>query len=101
MSNVCIGIDLGTSNSCVSVIEGGQPVVITNQEGKRTTPSVIGFTKDDIKIGDPAKRQMVTNPDTIYSIKRLMGKKYETVKDLDLPYKIKKGKNDMAIVEIN
>ena len=60
-----IGIDLGTTNSCVAVIEGGQPVVIANSEGRRTTPSIVGFTNGDIKVGDPAKRQMVTNRDTM------------------------------------
>ena len=69
--NTIIGIDLGTTNSCVAVVEGGEPVVISNSEGKRTTPSVVGFTDKDRKIGDPAKRQAVTNPKkTIYSIKR-------------------------------
>lgn len=68
-----IGIDLGTTNSCVSVMEGGEPKVITNPEGGRTTPSVVAFKGDEIIVGDAAKRQMVTNPDTIYSIKRLMG----------------------------
>ena len=74
-----IGIDLGTTNSCVAVFEGSEPVVITNSEGKRTTPSVIGFVKDgDRKVGDPAKRQAITNPkNTVYSIKRFMGETYE------------------------
>lgn len=101
MSKVCIGIDLGTTNSCVSVIEGGQPTVIANQEGKRTTPSIIGFSKEgEIKVGDPAKRQLVTNPDTIFSVKRLMGKKYSDVKDLELPYKIEQGSNDIPIIVV-
>ena len=66
-----IGIDLGTTNSCVAVMEGGEPTVITSPEGGRTTPSVIGFTKEERLVGDPAKRQAVTNPkNTIYSIKR-------------------------------
>ena len=68
-----IGIDLGTTNSCVAVLEGGDPTVIANKEGNRTTPSVVAFKKGEIIVGDVAKRQMVTNPDTIYSIKRLMG----------------------------
>ena len=70
-----IGIDLGTTNSCVAVFEGNEPVVITNSEGKRTTPSVVGFVKDgERKVGDPAKRQAITNPkNTVYSIKRFMG----------------------------
>ena len=74
-----IGIDLGTTNSCVAVFEGNEPVVITNSEGKRTTPSVVGFLKDgERKIGDPAKRQAITNPkNTVYSIKRFMGETYE------------------------
>ena len=73
-----IGIDLGTTNSCVAVFEGNEPVVIANSEGKRTTPSVIGFTKEgEIKVGDPAKRQAITNPkNTVYSIKRFMGETY-------------------------
>ena len=73
-----IGIDLGTTNSCVSVMEGGEPVVIANSEGKRTTPSVIAFVEGgEIKVGDPAKRQAVTNPTkTIASIKRFMGDKF-------------------------
>jgi len=87
-----IGIDLGTTNSCVAVMEGREPVVITNSEGKRTTPSVVGFIKDgERKIGDPAKRQAVTNPNkTIYSIKRFMGSKFEETKSeiSKVPYKI-------------
>jgi len=87
-----IGIDLGTTNSCVAVMEGREPVVITNSEGKRTTPSIVGFIKDgERKIGDPAKRQAVTNPDkTIYSIKRFIGSKFEETKSeiSKVPYKI-------------
>ena len=87
-----IGIDLGTTNSCVAVMEGKEPVVITNSEGKRTTPSIVGFVKDgDRKIGDPAKRQAVTNPDkTIYSIKRFMGSSFDEVKNetSKVPYKM-------------
>ena len=76
-----IGIDLGTTNSVVSVLEANQPIVIVNQEGKRTTPSIVGFTKDgERKVGDPAKRQAVVNPEnTIYSIKRFMGKEYANI----------------------
>ena len=90
--DVIIGIDLGTTNSCVAVVEGGEPIVITNAEGKRTTPSVVGFIKDgERKIGDPAKRQAVTNPNkTIYSIKRFMGSKFEETKSeiSKVPYEI-------------
>ena len=68
-----IGIDLGTTNSCCAVLEGGNPTVIVNQEGNRTTPSVVAFKDDAIIVGDAAKRQMVTNPNTVYSVKRLMG----------------------------
>jgi molecular chaperone DnaK len=92
-----IGIDLGTTNSCVAVMEGKEPMVITNSEGKRTTPSIVGFIKDgERKIGDPAKRQSVTNPDkTIYSIKRFMGSSFDEVKDetTKVPYKIIKENN--------
>jgi molecular chaperone DnaK len=99
--NHIIGIDLGTTNSVVSVIEGNQSVIIPNSEGKRTTPSIVGFLENnEKKVGDSAKRQMITNPDTIYSIKRLMGKKYSDVKNLKLPYKIIEGANEMAVVEI-
>ncbi len=100
-----IGIDLGTTNSCVSVMEGNEPVVIPNAEGKRTTPSVIAFVEGgEIKVGDPAKRQAVTNPNnTIYSIKRFMGNKYsESKKEADrVPYKVVKGDNDTPRVDIN
>ncbi len=100
-----IGIDLGTTNSCVSVMEGNEPVVIPNAEGKRTTPSVIAFVEGgEIKVGDPAKRQAVTNPyNTIYSIKRFMGNKYsESKKEAErVPYKVVKGDNDMPRVDID
>ena len=77
-----IGIDLGTTNSCISVIEGGDPVIIVNAEGKRTTPSIVAYMKGDRKVGDPAKRQMVTNPkSTIYSVKRFIGSKYSEIKN--------------------
>ncbi len=100
-----IGIDLGTTNSCVSVMEGNEPVVIPNAEGKRTTPSVIAFVEGgEIKVGDPAKRQAVTNPHkTIYSIKRFMGNKYsESQKEANrVPYNVVKGDNDTPRVDID
>ncbi|ASV28823.1 molecular chaperone DnaK [Maribacter cobaltidurans] len=100
-----IGIDLGTTNSCVSVMEGNEPVVIPNAEGKRTTPSVIAFVDGgEIKVGDPAKRQAVTNPHkTIYSIKRFMGNKFsESEKEAKrVPYKVTKGDNDTPRVDID
>ncbi len=100
-----IGIDLGTTNSCVSVMEGNEPVVIPNAEGKRTTPSVIAFVEGgEIKVGDPAKRQAVTNPTkTVYSIKRFMGNKYsESKKEAErVPYKVVKGDNDTPRVDID
>ena len=100
-----IGIDLGTTNSCVSVMEGNEPVVIPNAEGKRTTPSVIAFVEGgEIKVGDPAKRQAVTNPHkTIYSIKRFMGNKFsESSKEAGrVPYKVLKGDNDTPRVDID
>ncbi|MGX7592280.1 molecular chaperone DnaK [Candidatus Karelsulcia muelleri] len=102
--NKIIGIDLGTTNSCVSVIEVNGPTVIQNSEGKRTTPSIVAFTKEgEIKIGDPAKRQAVTNPkQTIFSIKRFMGRKYsEVMEELKyVPYEIIKGENDTSKVKI-
>ena len=100
-----IGIDLGTTNSCVSVMEGNEPVVIPNAEGKRTTPSVIAFVEGgEIKVGDPAKRQAVTNPTkTVYSIKRFMGNKYsESKKEAErVPYTVVKGDNDTPRVDID
>ena len=103
--NKIIGIDLGTTNSCVSVMEGNEPVVIPNAEGKRTTPSVIAFVEGgEIKVGDPAKRQAVTNPTkTVASIKRFMGSKYsESKKDAERSaYKVVKGDNDIARVDID
>ncbi len=100
-----IGIDLGTTNSCVSVMEGNEPVVIPNAEGKRTTPSVIAFVEGgEIKVGDPAKRQAVTNPEkTVYSIKRFMGNKYsESKKEADrVAYKVVKGDNNTPRVDID
>jgi len=104
MSKV-IGIDLGTTNSCVAVMEGSEPTVIPNAEGKRTTPSVIAFVEGgEIKVGDPAKRQAVTNPTkTISSVKRFMGNKYsESSKEAGrVPYTVKKGDNDTPRVEID
>ena len=92
-----IGIDLGTTNSCVAVIEGNETKIIVNSEGKRTTPSIVSYLKDEIKVGDSAKRQMVVKPDnTVYSIKRFIGLKYDEVKDYidKISYKIvKSGKN--------
>ncbi len=100
-----IGIDLGTTNSCVSVMEGNEPVVIPNGEGKRTTPSVIAFVEGgEIKVGDPAKRQAVTNPTkTIASIKRFMGNKYSesSEESRNLAYKVVKGDNDTPRVDID
>ena len=100
-----IGIDLGTTNSCVSVMEGNEPVVITNAEGRRTTPSVIAFVEGgEIKVGDPAKRQAVTNPQkTVYSIKRFMGNKFsDSNKEIKrVPYKVVKGDNNTPRVDID
>ena len=99
-----IGIDLGTTNSCVAVMENGEPVVITNSEGKRTTPSIVGFVNGgERKIGDPAKRQSVTNPDkTVYSIKRFMGTSFEESKGESkiVPYKVVKGDGNTPRVSI-
>lgn len=102
--DVIIGIDLGTTNSCVAVVEGGEPVVITNNEGKRTTPSVVGFSDNDRKIGDPAKRQAVTNPkNTIYSIKRFIGKDFSVCSDelSKVPYDVVKTGKNIPGVKIN
>ena len=99
-----IGIDLGTTNSCVSVMDGDKPKVIENSEGDRTTPSVVAYTDEDIRVGQSAKRQAVTNPqDTLYAIKRLIGRKFDeeaVKKDQDIvPYKITKADNGDAWVE--
>ncbi len=100
-----IGIDLGTTNSCVAVMEGNEPVVIANSEGKRTTPSVVAFVADgERKIGDPAKRQAVTNPQkTIYSIKRFMGETYDLCsREIErVPFKVSKGDNNTPRVDID
>jgi len=101
-----IGIDLGTTNSCVAVMEGGKPRVIENSEGDRTTPSIVAFTEEDeVLVGQPAKRQAVTNPNnTLYAVKRLIGRRFEDAevqKDIDLvPYKIVKADNGDAWVEV-
>ncbi len=100
-----IGIDLGTTNSCVSVMEGNQPTVIINDEGARTTPSVVAFTgSGERKVGNPAKRQAITNPhNTIFSIKRFMGETYDQVdKEVKrVPYKVVKGDNNTPRVDID
>ena len=100
-----IGIDLGTTNSCVAVMEGNEPTVIINNEGQRTTPSVVAFTDGgERKIGSPAKRQAITNPkNTIFSIKRFMGEKYSQVSGdvARVPYNVVKGDNDTPRVDID
>ena len=100
MSKV-IGIDLGTTNSCVAIIEGGNPKVIENSEGARTTPSIVAYTDDEVLVGASAKRQAVTNPkNTVYAAKRLIGRKFKeeaVQKDLDLmPYEIMESHNGDA-----
>src|SRR5690554_406060 len=100
-----IGIDLGTTNSCVAVMEGNEAVVIPNSEGKRTTPSIVAFVENgERKVGDPAKRQAITNPTkTIYSIKRFMGTMFNEIPDevTRIPYKVVKGDNNTPRVEID
>ena len=100
-----IGIDLGTTNSCVSVMEGNEPIVITNSEGKRTTPSVVAFLDGgERKVGDPAKRQAITNPTrTVYSIKRFMGETWDQVQEevKRVPYKVAKGDNNTPRIDID
>lgn len=96
-----IGIDLGTTNSCVAVMEGGEPLVIANSEGQRTTPSIVGFTaKGERVVGQPAKNQMITNAEnTVFSIKRFMGRKYSEVQSeiKMVPYKVVDNGNDVRI----
>src|SRR5437588_817881 len=98
-----IGIDLGTTNSCMAVLEGGEPTVIPNAEGGRTTPSVVAFTKDGQRlVGAPARRQQVTNPEnTVFSIKRFMGRKWDEVSEemTIVPYEVVKGQNGDARVK--
>ena len=99
-----IGIDLGTTNSCVSVVEAGSPVIIVNSEGKRTTPSVVSYKEGDRAVGDPAKRQGVTNPkNTIYSVKRFIGSKFSEISKeaKKMPYDVIKGKNDIVTVKVD
>ncbi|HEY5570011.1 MAG TPA: Hsp70 family protein, partial [Bacteroidales bacterium] len=100
-----IGIDLGTTNSCVAVLEGNEPIVIANSEGKRTTPSIVAFIEGgERKVGDPAKRQAITNPKrTIYSIKRFMGESFDQVaKEIShMPYDVKRGDNNTPRVDID
>ena len=99
-----LGIDLGTTNSCMAVMDSGEPLVLENSEGKRTTPSVVAFTKTGERVvGDAAKRQAVTNSrNTIYSIKRFMGRKFDEVQEeiKRVPYKVVKAKNGDAAVEV-
>ena len=105
MAEKIIGIDLGTTNSVVAVMEGGDPVVIPNAEGGRTTPSVVAFTKDGERlVGQVAKRQAVTNPmNTVFSIKRFMGRRTAEVTEetKKVPYRVVPGSGDMASVEIS
>ena len=99
-----IGIDLGTTNSCVSVVEAGSPVIIVNSEGKRTTPSVVSYKNGDRAVGDPAKRQGVTNPkNTIYSVKRFIGSKYSEISKeaKKMPYDVVKGVKDTVTVKVD
>ena len=99
-----VGIDLGTTNSCIAVMEGGKPTVIPNSEGSRTTPSVVGLTKKGERlVGQLAKRQAALNPEnTVYSIKRFIGRKYDEVESERkiVSYVVKRGKNDLAVVEM-
>src|SRR4026207_529568 len=103
-SKKVIGIDLGTTNSVVAVMEGGQPAVLVNQEGSRITPSVVAFTKEGERlVGQVAKRQAVTNPEnTIYSIKRFMGRKFSEVAEevKMVPYKVVEGPNGDVRIEV-
>jgi molecular chaperone DnaK len=104
MAGKIIGIDLGTTNSCVSVMEGGQPKVLINTSGSRTTPSVVGFTeKGERLVGQPARHQQVTNPkNTVFSIKRFMGRRHSEVEGEEkmVPYAVTGGSQDLVKVEI-
>ena len=104
MSKKILGIDLGTGNSCISVLEAGEATILENAEGKRTTPSIVGFSKNgEILVGEAAKRQAVTNAkNTIFNIKRLMGQKYDDLKDYikKLPYTVKKASNGNCEIEV-
>ena len=98
-----IGIDLGTTNSCVAIMDGSQPRVIENSEGARTTPSIVGFTENERLVGQPAKRQAVTNPtNTVFAVKRLLGRRHDdpaVLKDLkNLPFKVTNGGNGDAFI---
>src|SRR5512147_1568265 len=99
-----LGIDLGTTNSCMAVMEGGEPAVLENSEGKRTTPSVVAFAKNGERlVGEAAKRQAVTNPrNTVYSVKRFMGRKFDEIQEeiKRVPYKVVRASNGDAAVEI-
>src|SRR3954454_14869281 len=99
-----LGIDLGTTNSCMAIMEGGEPLVLENSEGKRTTPSVVAFAKNGERlVGDAAKRQAVTNPrNTVYSIKRFMGRKFDEVQEeiKRVPYKVVRAGNGDVAVEV-
>ena len=99
-----LGIDLGTTNSCMAVIEGGEATVLENSEGKRTTPSVVAFAKNGERlVGDSAKRQAVTNPaNTVFSAKRFIGRKHKEVAEESkrMPYKVVEGKNGDAAIEV-
>jgi len=99
-----IGIDLGTTNSCVSVVEGGNPEIIVNAEGKRTTPSIVSFKEGDRSVGDPAKRQAVTNPkNTVYSVKRFIGSKFSEISKeaKKMPYSVIKGTKGIVTIKVN
>ena len=99
-----LGIDLGTTNSCMAVMEGGEPLVLENSEGKRTTPSVVAFAKNGERLfGDAAKRQAVTNPrNTVYSVKRFMGRKFDEIQEelKRVPYKVVRASNGDAHIEV-
>jgi molecular chaperone DnaK len=99
-----LGIDLGTTNSCMAVMEGGEPLVLENSEGKRTTPSVVAFAKNGERlVGEAAKRQAVTNPrNTIYSVKRFIGRKFDEVQEelKRVPYKVVRASNGDAHIEV-